>query len=226
MEKYAVTITLTGLITATGLITVGPSYQPFSVNSTIWNANDKSTIIALTNGDLTAEITSEPSPNTRKGVRSIYSASSGKYYWEITTLADYSAPGLALSTWGLDSGTQVEVNSGFVGITQAGNPLNTMAGATTVGTNAGDTTGATVSIALDIDNGKMWISSTGTWPNSGDPAAGTNPFFTLPANTFYAAQILQALNPNKGKVTANFGQNTFTGIGVPTGFNMGFGLPN
>lgn len=220
-------VTLSGKMTAIGLIKILPSFAPFSVDPTKWNANDKSTIIALTDDDLTAEITSEPSPNTRKGTRSIYGANTGKYYWEVTTVNDFSAPGLAISTWLLDAGTQVEQQSGFIGITQAGNPLNTMAGVTTVGSNAGDTTGATVSIALDIDNGKMWISSTGSWPSGGDPENGTDPFFsTLPANTYYSAQILQALSGNKGKVTANFGGSPFVGVGVPTGFNMGFGLPN
>lgn len=35
-----------------------------------------------------------------------------------------------------------------------------------------------IMLALDIPNGKAWIGKNGTWSNSGDPVAGTNPWVT------------------------------------------------
>ena len=46
------------------------------------------------------------------------------------------------------------------------------------------TTGNTLQIAIDIDNGKTWFGINNTWVNAsngsaGDPAAGTNPTITF-----------------------------------------------
>lgn len=53
----------------------------------------------------------------------------------------------------------------------------------TTGNNHGTATGFTfatsgiVMFATDLANSKMWFGYNGTWYNSGDPAAGTNPTF-------------------------------------------------
>lgn len=74
-------------------------------------------------------------------------------------------------------------------------------------------------IAFDADNNKIWFGVNGTWYNSGNPAAGTNPTFDngdgidanlydyVPSVSMYAASVL-----------SNFGQRTFANT-PPTGFN-------
>ena len=72
-------------------------------------------------------------------------------------------------------------------------------------------------IALDLDNGKVWFSKNGTYPNSGDPAAGLNAAFTglssgdgfLMGSTVYSGGV--------SSFDWNFGQRAFA-YTPPAGF--------
>tara|TARA_R100000995_G_scaffold12489_2_gene5039 strand:+ start:266 stop:1606 length:1341 start_codon:yes stop_codon:yes gene_type:complete len=87
-------------------------------------------------------------------------------------------------------------------------------------------------IALDVTGGKIYFGRNGTWFDSGDPAAGTNPAFT--GETFTNSMHF-ASGMENGSLTWNFGNGYFgttaissegtnaSGIGkfeydVPTGF--------
>jgi hypothetical protein len=74
--------------------------------------------------------------------------------------------------------------------------------------------GAIIGVAVDIDNNKLWFSVNGTWIQSGDPATGANPAYTIVSNTAY---VFAASPYDNNSVTSNFGQRPFT-YTSPTGF--------
>ncbi len=155
---------------------------------------------------------------THNGVRSTYSKSSGKWYWEIT----------------IDSGT-----THFVGVATGNANLDTYAGGDAYswgyhdldgekysnggGVAFGDTyvAGDVIGVALDLENNKVWFSKNGVWQDDGVPTDGTDAAYS---------NFNQGLeNPNApifpiwsgydaGEVTANFGDSAFA-YDVPTDFN-------
>lgn len=152
------------------------------------------------------------------GVRSNYSKSSGKWYFEIT----------------IDSGT-----THFVGIGTASAGLNGSVGSDEYGYayhdldgkkyhNATPETfgntyeaGDVIGVALDLDNNKLWFAKNGVWQGSGDPVAGTGEAYSIDSGAYYAMWS----GYDEGQVTANFGNSAFS-YTIPTGFTAyseGFG---
>lgn len=76
-------------------------------------------------------------------------------------------------------------------------------------------TGSTIlQVAVDPTTGKVWFGYSGTWADSGDPAAGTTPAYTgLPSQVFPGLTTTD----NSGNAWINFGQRPFT-YTPPTGF--------
>lgn len=77
-----------------------------------------------------------------------------------------------------------------------------------------------MNVAVDLDNGDMWVGKNGTWYNSGNPATGTNPTFTGIDTTKYYAPVVTPYNGGTTLVYMpwlNFGQNAF-GYTPPSGF--------
>jgi hypothetical protein len=174
-----------------------------------WNPSDKSGNITLSNGNLTAA----SNVSECSGARCTSYKSSGKWYWEITL-------GTATTTGPLDLGVGTSSTSlgARVGssATGWGWQLNGYYGHNDVFTANGiaaPTSGDIVSVALDLDNGKIWFGKNGTWNGSGDPAAGTNEAFSGVTGNLYPI-IVQYHN---NSWTANFGASAFT-YTVPTGF--------
>jgi len=87
---------------------------------------------------------------------------------------------------------------------------------------AGCASGDVVNLAIDFDNGKFWVGKNGTWYNSGNPAAGTNPTSTFTAGTdewaFWGEYVAASDNSNRSSVLVNFGQRAFE-YTLPTGFS-------
>ena len=184
---------------------------------TTWNPSDKSVYIALSNGDLTAtRITGAGT----QGVRSIFGASSGKWYWEIT-INDISY-------------TNAHIGIGDSGVSVYLPPGDDPDGYTYLATGSkennntpvsyGDTydDSDVISIALDLDAGKIWWAKNGVWQASGDPSAGTNEAYSGISGTFYAIMALFTVGDY---LTANFGDSAFS-YSVPSGFTSGFGAPS
>jgi hypothetical protein len=69
--------------------------------------------------------------------------------------------------------------------------------------------------AFDLDNNKIFFGKNGTYFNSSDPAAGTNPAFTLTSGTY--CPIFRPYGNLSGFITANFGQQPFV-YTPPSGF--------
>jgi hypothetical protein len=77
------------------------------------------------------------------------------------------------------------------------------------------TTNDIISVALDLDNGKIWWAKNGVFQASGDPAAGTNAAFTGISGSYTA--IFGDDTGGGITVAFNFGQRPFA-YTPPTGF--------
>ena len=153
-----------------------------------WNPDDKSNI-NLSDDKLTAWGVTFASGT----VRATEKRSSGKWYWEI----QYSHGSDAYTYFGIATGTH-DITK-WIGSTSDSYSFRFDDGGGTqkwhdnVSENYGSplADGDIVMVALDLNNGKIWWGKNGTWFESGDPAAGTNPAYTnvlgefFPAASFY-----------------------------------------
>lgn len=177
-----------------------------------WNPSDKTANATLSNGNLTMTNAAEG----WNAARSTVSVTEGKWYWEITLTTDQdTATGTALSTAVLDNPFFFNTDGWAYNAANGNKRANGVDSAYGNATSDGDV----MSIALDMDNGKLWWGINGTWQASGDPAAGTNAAFTtgIAGTRQYACD---AGYPNGSNRTANFGATAFAHA-VPTGFNAG-----
>jgi hypothetical protein len=185
---------------------------------TTWNPSDKTAGTTLSNGDLTVVFTA-----TGNGVRSIYSASAGKFYWE-ATFNSGSAPGIGfanasavLSTvWATPTNAAVAFN----GSIYVNNVSQSGAGFTI-------NLGHTVAVAIDLGAQRIWfrnVTTSGNWNNNvaNDPATNVGGL-----NIAALGTPLFALLTGNGTAnwTTNFGATTLAGA-VPSGFTAGFGPTN
>jgi hypothetical protein len=77
-----------------------------------------------------------------------------------------------------------------------------------------------VMTAFDPATGNIWYGRNGSWLSSGNPAAGTNPFYTIPSGEIVnSSYCIFATNGSSGTFTTdtNFGQRPFA-YTPPTGF--------
>lgn len=92
------------------------------------------------------------------------------------------------------------------------------------GASFGDsyTTGDRIGIAIDQINGNIWFSKNGVWQASGNPAAGTNPAFTMADIATTAYRLAFGFIDNGSTIRTNFGNAAFTHA-PPSGFVAGWG---
>jgi len=192
--------------------------------ATTWNPADKGASIVLSNGNLTAAWPG----GAGAWVRAAFGATTGKYYWEINADAwtnTNTSAGIALSTNNLVNG--IAAAGAGVGTSGLGFGGVVYVDGASAGISFGTiTSGHLMCYALDCDAGRVWFknSAAGNWNNSGtaNPATGTG---GVTLTQFGAGKALYpAFGPwgTNDKMTANFGQNAFTGV-VPSGFTQGFG---
>jgi len=185
-----------------------------------FNPSDAAATIALSNGDLTAT----NSFGLDGSVRTVESASSGKYYYEAICggTADTTAyrRGVAIGnssaalTTGLGS---PETNSGNVFQGDSNFYVAGSGGGT--GCSYAGTGGDNVSVALDLDNDLIWYRANGgNWNSNGsaDPASGVggNSISGLSKPLFVMAWSTQA---NGIALTFNFGATAYA-YTAPSGF--------
>lgn len=114
-----------------------------AITPTTWNPADKSSEITLSNGNLTAS-----SSLTGGSVRSVFSASAGKYYWEVTQTDDV-AIGVATASADIDLSPGIDTHSWAL-YTRWGEVLN---GDNIVAQSGGyPNEHTTIGILLDLDN--------------------------------------------------------------------------
>ena len=151
--------------------------------------------------------------NTGDVWRTMYStlgASTGKYYWEqkITNFTGSNPHYIGISDAGNMKQTNVtdfeNTNTEAFGYTKTGQSIskNSLS-------SYGDswTTGDIVGVAMDLDNSKLYFSKNGVFQNSGNPANGTNPAYTITSGITYTAATSTYYSNNQYQM--NFGNGFF-----------------
>jgi hypothetical protein len=176
-------------------------------NYCTWNPLD-----SLTNKPTQGNLRAVHNPN--EATKGTQFRSSGKWYFEFVyeilgvgadigigkpTAARGQYPGFDANGYGYSPGTG---NKGHAGSGTAYGSASAV--------------GDIISVAYDLDNGKIWWSKNGTWHASGDPAAGTNAAFTGLSGEF--APMFGISNVGSGAAGhINCGQRPFA-YAPPAGF--------
>ena len=174
-----------------------------------------------------ANLTTRNIGDANTGVRanSYGQKSSGKWYWE-TCLVDAAPSGNHTGVWDISEtmGTKyIGQTSGswglYLGIGGTA-PRVRHNGTYTEPVSATEPSGVTafasgdiVSIAIDLDSGKMWYGKNDVWFGSGNPSAGTNDAYDVATNPTKALTgTLAPADIQRDTMTYNFGQDhTFAG---------------
>ena len=168
-------------------------------NYCTWNAlqykgnNDNSPVPVFSEGNTRIKNTSAVGACSFVGT--VKMKGSGKFYWEVTCNAtstgvtdgypyigiirDDEPPSFpntfvaVANTYGSQQGYAVD-NTGSKWIS----------GTETTSFMSSYAAGVTISIALDLDNGKIWFARNGVYPSSGDPAGGSNEAYSSISTSF------------------------------------------
>ena len=229
----------------------------FTVNGTMTQTIDTPSNVFATLNPLWKETTSagamtyqhgnttyNPNTNGNTFTRSTLGLSSGKYYIEIKTTKVNAgqASGMTIvpaNEYGSSDGTgsyglQMQFNS-------PDTDLKTKINGTTTTINSSFSSGSIAMMAVDLDNGKMWIGYNGTWYNNNNPSTtldANNPDATgidtsvdylfgfqayIDASSNYNISNVNFGNGYFGTTQVSSAQNPDDGIGifeyaVPTGY--------
>ena len=100
---------------------------------------------------------------------------SGKWYWEWKAISEHPEA----NSWGVkDVDTNLTTNPGANSGIWMGNQGNKYNGSNGGSYGSQIDIGNIGMVAVDMDNGKIWLGENGTWFASGDPAAGSNAMYT------------------------------------------------
>ena len=161
--------------------------------------------------------------------RATLGASAGKYYWEVKIGASNGAgniwQGVGIIGEPQTSDTD-ELGNGSYGYGYWGQDGTIRNNNSNIATYNTFTTNDIISVALDMDNNKLYFAKNGTWQNSADPAAGTNGISinTNPTDGFYFPAWGDWDNNNRFYFYLNFGNGYFGTTAVSSaGTNAGVG---
>jgi hypothetical protein len=183
-----------------------------------WDPNKTHSTYTLSNGNRTVTATVY---GTDQSAISDWSKTSGKWYWEIELgcVVKYETIGICDQSGDTDFNKDIWTGYNESWAVMATTPLRKYHDGTY--TNISGTsilvTNDVVMVAVDIDNGKLWIGVNGTWLDSGDPANGTNPLLedaTIIGNTISAC-ITNIYADDEMTACFCVGQQTY---GAPSGF--------
>ena len=182
-----------------------------AITYSTWDPLKKSSGATLSNGNLTATMGSATGM-----FLSTVGISSGKKYWEVALGNNPSAsqiPGIAkvqasYANWCGQTATSYGVDNFNGSLFNGGG----VALAGVYPAQGYPTGGVTFGIALDMDNGKLYIRDSTGWYGGGTPGTAVVTGLT---GTYYAAGGYQF-----DAQTANFGASTFA-YPVPAGFDPG-----
>ena len=161
------------LVTPLGALTPQPA-----VAGTTWDSAAKGTNLSLSNADLDATATS----GGFSSVRATSGKTTGKKYFEILVVTQ-TGPGEVFAGVSDDATTSTTTLNNFSYANTAMTRDDGFSGFSGFTANFSTGFGSTVAgkvlgIAVDLDNKKGWIAQDNTWRSSGDPAGGTNEYFT------------------------------------------------
>jgi hypothetical protein len=166
----------------------------------------------LSNGNL--EFNTNGSSGGNRAVAGTIQVTSGKWYAEFTVQNISGYPGVVK---GLSSSSNPYsgTTEGYQYYGGDGNVYNQAASA--VKTYSTYASGDIISVALDLDNGKVFFAKNGVWQGSSNPVTGSNPA----ASSLTGTWAFHVTDNNGGTaspaVTANFGQRPFAHQ-APSGF--------
>lgn len=193
-----------------------------SGNYCTWNPLVITTNNSLANGNL--EASHAASTSWTGGLYTGYAmnvgnmgVTSGKYYWEgVFTSGSVGCVGVVNKPQGqLYYVGYADTNAKSAGFSSTYVYNNGFGSA--VGSLPTISQGDIIGVAIDMDNGKLYISLNGTYVNSGDPAAGTgNVASGLNGETIFPA-VSQISAAGGYSFTANFGQRSFAHT-APSGY--------
>ena len=167
-----------------------------------------SSSLALSKGNLVVSNTASEDTN----VHGSFGLSAGKWYFEVT-VDTINEIFLGVSDATIASNANAKTEAGaFVLDLKNANKYNNDGGSSY---GSAFTNGDVANVALDLDNGKIWIGKDGTYPNSGNPATGSNEMYSGISGTFFPFLSTQGGGTKQG--TTNFGQSSFT-TSAPSGF--------
>jgi hypothetical protein len=152
------------------------------------------------------------------GKKATIAVSSGKWYWEGTCVAgNFSGVGLRFGIDNVATPVGSGVRPGNTATSYTYNSWNGNKSNNSISAAYGSTytTSDIISVALDLDNGKIWWAKNGVWQASGDPTAGTNEAYSGVSGSYTA--IFGDDTGGGITVAFNFGQRPFT-YTPPTGF--------
>jgi hypothetical protein len=202
-------ISITAGVTYDSMTDVPTLTSATASNFAVLNPLEMGANTSTTNGNLT--VNSTDASNNRSS-RSTIRVSSGKWYFEstLTNLGIYASIGIISSNESSAGNIFPGLTAGGYGYVEGGNKITNGSGSSY---GSSFTTNDIISVALDMDNGKIWFAKNGTWQASGDPAAGTNAAFTGLSGSFGLAVGMYT----NTTWNANFGQRPFA-YTPPTGF--------
>ena len=173
-------------------------------------------------------------------ITSTLAASTGKYYWEVEYDAGSDNSFIGIIDRVSDSSSFQAYIDATNGISYKKNGSIYTNGGNMSGVNIGTyTTGDIISVAMDLDNNKLYFGKNGTWLNSGVPTSGSTGTgaFSINSSPTDGVYYAQVGDDNTGSQTlkCNFGNGYFgttavasagtnaSGIGifeydVPTGY--------
>jgi hypothetical protein len=158
----------------------------------------------FSDGNLTVE------QDISRGTMSTFAVSSGKWYAEAKFIST-SGSACIIGVVGINTRANEDPGIQATGYmyNQNGNKKNNNSSS-----SYGDTYAANdiIGIALDLDNNKIYFSKNGTFQNSGDPAAGSNPAFTVTAAASTPTGVYffcHADEQSTNKISWNYGAPPF-----------------
>lgn len=217
-------------LAATDQMPDSPTNSFSTLNPLLFN-----TTPTLQEGNLEASLTSGTGQSGRSRLGSTFSVTSGKWYWELTLPGTGAYVGFGISRSGFRYMLHTDPTEGvgFASFQTQATAAVTFTAKDGTGSVAITATGPTVTniiqIALDADDGKMWIGDGTNWYSgdgsgditgtSGDPAAGTNASFTGLDFSEAWTPMLEMTGSNKTQsFLINFGQDSsFTGTETAQG---------
>jgi len=183
-----------------------------------------SSLPTLSNGNLDIKTSTRTAQN--ESCRGTVGVSAGKWYFECAVTPVYAASfqagevgikavGTSLANRASDASDAFCFGVGGNGSTWYKRNNSSLTNLTT----SGATTGTVLSVAFDLDAGKVWVAKDGVWENSGNPASGTNAQFTSIASGTYAVVVTPYSNDasNYTDFSLNAGQRPFA-YTAPSGF--------
>jgi|GEM_PF-3717695 len=158
-----------------------------------WDPNKKSTYFTLSNGDLTATV-STGSYRIVIGTDVL----TGKKYWEVvpTSLGGTCLIGITNIPPPSYDGYYVGQYHKSAGWWNINNKVYLNGSGTLITGTPNYTANDVLMFAYDADAGNLWVGLNGTWHNNGDPANGTNPTITDVQSGFAAYEMYVGLASN------------------------------